>query len=105
MKKITYKDLVDTFMIYNENHGITQQFDDNALNGIIVFKSSNWPDKNYSLEERSYEVSSANKRYLVNMSGNSIFGNCLDGNDLGVRLDWYIDDNTWEIDYCYILEN
>ena len=42
------------------------------------------------------------------MGGYSIFGNCLDGTDQGVRLDWYMaeerDINGWKVEDCYILE-
>lgn len=42
------------------------------------------------------------------MSGYSIFGNCLDGTDQSVRLDYYMaeerDINGWKVEDCYILE-
>lgn len=101
MKKMTYNDLVDTFVIYNENNGITEQFDPRGLKAVIVYKQENW-EKQYPLEQRSYEVISSNKRWLPNMLGNSIYGYCLDETrDQGVRLDWYPD---WKVDYCYLLE-
>jgi len=34
------------------------------------------------------------------MMGCSLFGDCLDGYDLGVRLDYY----NWKIDFCYFVE-
>ena len=52
-------------------------------------------------EPGDYEFTSDNKYFLGNMSGNSIYADCLDGKDLGVRLDWYL--GQWEIDYCYIV--
>jgi hypothetical protein len=42
------------------------------------------------------------------MGGHSIFAACLDGDDQGVRLDWYMaeEGNTggWKVEDCYILE-
>lgn len=64
-----------------------------------MYKQENW-EKPYTEEQRSYEVISSNKYFMPNMLGSSIFGNCLDGTDQGVRLDWY----NWEVDYCYLLE-
>ena len=29
---------------------------------------------------------------------NPIFAECLDGIDVGVRLDWY----DWDVEYCYM---
>ena len=98
MKKITYQELLTAFKKYNREHGIIRQFDGNALYGVVVFKESNF-ETPYSLEERSYKVSSANKRYIDSMCGSSVFGTSLDGSDVGVRLDMY----DWEIDYCYLL--
>ena len=46
---------------------------------------------------------SDNKYFVSNMGGNSIFADSLDGADVGVRLDWYL--NDWKIEYCYILED
>ena len=101
---MTLAELYDVFYEHNRAHNVTHQFDDdNRLFGVIVFKPETWPDKNYTLKERSYRVSSDNKAFIPGMGGNSIYANCLDGVDKGVRLDWYIHDG-WIVDYCY-LEN
>lgn len=98
MEKLTYRDLFIAFKKYNREHGITRQFDGNAIYGVIVYKESNFAEP-YPLEARSYKVSSANKRFIDYMCGSSMFGTSLDGTDDGVRLDLY----DWEIDYCYLL--
>lgn len=67
--------------------------------GVIVYKESNWPVK-YSLESRSYKVSSDNKRFKAFAIANSVFGYSLDGSDMGVRLDMY----NWEVEDCYMLD-
>ena len=41
----------------------------------------------YSKTERTYVISSDNKAFHPNMSGYSVIGNCLDGTDMGVRLE------------------
>lgn len=73
---------------------------------VIVFKEESF-DKSYSELERSYMISRDNKWFKPYALGNSLFGNCLDGKDLGVRLDWYMKDEyrPWLIDYCYIFND
>ena len=106
MKKITFTELCEKFYKHNEENGVTSQFaDKKALVGVVVFKQESWPDakEEYALESRSYALSSDNKFFVPGMGGNSIYADCLDGTDRGVRLDWYLRD--WKIDYCYIKED
>lgn len=72
------------------------------MKGVIVFKSENWPDKDFKLASRSYKVVSDNKFFISGIGGNSIYGSALDGSDNGVRIDWYL--GQWKIDYCYIVK-
>lgn len=82
---------------HNEENGITNQFGDkNPLYFVIVYKQSNFEEE-FSETERSYRVRSDNKLFLSGMLGRSLFGNCLDGKDMGVRLDWY----NWEVERIY----
>jgi hypothetical protein len=72
---------------------------------VIVFTKDSFKEE-YTQEERSYSVRS-NAKYFDNTKiGNSLFGNCLDGKDSGVRLDQYIHalENEWKVEYCYIIE-
>lgn len=64
---------------------------------VIVFKASNWPGKNFSLESRSYRTSSNQWGWDYSKSGNCRMGDCLDGTDIAVRLDYY----NWDIEYWY----
>ena len=78
------------------------------LTGFIVFTEDSFREP-YSLESRTYEVSSNNKAYQPNMGGYSIFGTSLDGSDYGIRLDRYMTAekggaNGWKVDYCYMEE-
>ena len=65
---------------------------------VIVFTKESFQHE-YTLEERSYAFSSDNKWFCPCMCGKSLFANCLDKKDKGVRLDWYF--GEWEIEYCY----
>lgn len=100
MKKYKYSEIADMFYKHNVDNNITSQFGDpNRMTAVVVFKASNWPNADYSLESRSYEFVSDNKRFVPGMGGNSVFANSLDGTD-SIRLDWYL--GQWEIDYCYL---
>lgn len=100
-RHITLGQLDQIFRKHNVDNNVTSQFDDpNALKGVVVFKDKG-ANKGYSLESRSYIFSSDNKYYIAGMGGNSIFAHNLDKTD-NIRLDWYLHDPNWEIDYCYI---
>lgn len=98
MEKLTKAQLFEAFYKFNQEHQEAIQFSETSITGVIVFKASNW-EQPFSLESRSYRVSSANKKFLP-CAGSSIFASNLDGTDLCVRLDWY----NWEVDYCYLEE-
>lgn len=70
---------------------------------VIVFTEDTF-DKPYTELERSYKVNHDCRYFDPSKIANSIFGNCLDGIDIGVRLDHYIYQG-WEIDYCYITKH
>ena len=71
--------------------------------GVIVFSEDNW-DEEYSLESRSYVVSSENRRFKSGAIANSMFGDSLDHSDMGVRLDAYMGDGGWKVEDCYMLD-
>ena len=109
MKKITYSELVSNFIKFNKDNNITSKGNEKKIKGVIVFTEDSW-DKLYTLEERSYEVTSDNKAFILGMLGYSIYGNSLDGGDLGVRLEQYMaaekgGPDGWKVDYCYMLDN
>lgn len=96
VKKITYDELCEIFRKHNE---VVDESDyKQAIKGVVVFKQSNF-DTEYSELSRSYKVSSCNRAFQHGKIANSIFADCLDGTDKGVRLDWY----KWEVEYCYLL--
>lgn len=77
------------------------------LTAHIVFTMDSFK-KEYPLLSRTYAVSSNNKAFRPNMGGYSIFGDSLDGTDLGVRLEGYMAEEGnpggWKVEDCYILE-
>lgn len=74
---------------------------------VIVFTEDSF-NKFFTEEERSYEITSDNKYFNADMNGTSLFGNCLDGKDDGVRLDIYMslpeEKERWEVECCYIVD-
>lgn len=79
------------------------------LTGYIVFTQDSFT-KPYSLESRTYVVSSDNKAFQPNMGGYSIFASALDGTDMGVRLEQYMAEERggkdgWKVERCYMKEH
>lgn len=71
---------------------------------VIVFKPESW-NREYSLEARSYEINHKYSKYFDPFAnGNSLFGSALDGGDNEVRLDIYMSEHGWLVDYCYIID-
>lgn len=68
---------------------------------VVVFKEESF-DKPFTKKERSYEIYHSSKYFQGGKISNELIGNCLDGIDKGVRLDWYL--GEWKVDYCYITE-
>ena len=98
MVKMTYDELRETMFRFNE------EFPNSTLYGVIVFTEDSF-SKPFTETERSYKVSNNNKGFQHGKISNSIYGNCLDGQDLNVRLDWYMyDEKPWKIDYCYLTQ-
>ena len=100
--KMTYGEMGAKFREHERSNPSTH------LTGFIVFTEDSF-DKPYSLESRTYKVSSDNKAYRPNMGGYSIFGWAIDGSDPGVRLERLMaaekgGANGWQVDYCYMEE-
>lgn len=103
--KLTYPQLKAIFKAWeNQNPRPSKH-----LNAYIVFKPESWPGEGYRLTSRTYVVTSDNKAFQPNMGGYSIFGDCLDNRDCGVRLDAYMalekgdPKKGWQVDYCILL--
>ena len=97
-------DYVELKQIFRELKNTAPKED---LTAHIIFTEDSFA-KEYPLLSRTYRFSSDNKAFRPNMGGCSIFADCLDGTDQGVRLDWHMADEGnsggWKVDTCYILE-
>lgn len=107
MKKISYSELASIFHARESANADLPYEQRKHLTGCIVFTEDSFK-KQYSLESRTYEVSSYNKAFIPGMCGYSIFGSALDGSDDGVRLEAYMaaehgGKDGWKVDYCYLL--
>lgn len=100
MEKITLSKIIEKFKDYNTENNVIYGTTPNVpdITAVIVYKQSNFT-KPYSVKERSYRINNrCGKAFFDTVSGSrSIRGDCLDGTDLGVRLDAY----NWDIEYCY----
>ena len=94
MKKMTFKKFKEVMQSYNKSGAV--------VTGVIVFTKDSF-QKEYSELARSYEVRSDAKFFSLGALGNSLYGACLDGMDVGVRLDYYMHDG-WKPEFCYINE-
>lgn len=103
MDKITYQELKQRFRTHEAAYPKTH------LTGFIVFTPESFNEP-YSLESRTYMVSSDNKAFRPNMGGYSIFASSLDKSDPCVRLEQYMaaergGSNGWVVDYCYMADD
>ncbi len=106
MNRISFEELCDIMFKFNDEHNCTQFDKKHILRAVIVFTEDSFTAP-YSEKERSYAVINGNKYFMSYQGGNSLFGDCLDGVDTGVRLDWYMSsecENPWKVDYCYLIE-
>ena len=79
------------------------------LTGYIVFSPASFT-KEYSVESRTYVVSSDNKAFQPNMGGYSIYASAMDGSDPIVRLEQYMaaeygGKDGWQIERCYMMSD
>lgn len=101
MEKITWSQMCERMCSYNHEHGYTRKGNPTDIKAVVVFTGKGMKPGLTEIE-RSYIFSSDNKYFLSDQIGNSIFADCLDKTESGVRIDWYI--HEWEVDYCYIVE-
>lgn len=94
MKKMSFEEFDKLMCEANGN--------EKMLLGAIVFTEDSFIQK-YSEEERTYLVSSFEKHYKAGSISDSLVGDCLDGNDDGVRLDKCMKINGWKPDFCYLI--
>jgi len=103
MEKITYAELAAAF---REHERTRNPKTGDHLHGAIVFTEDSFTAP-YSLEARTYLLSSNNKAYIPHMGGYSIYASAADGSDPMVRLEGYMAEERggpdgWKVDYCYL---
>ena len=94
MKKMSFEEFDKLMCEANGN--------EEMLLGAIVFTEDSFVQK-YSEEERTYLVSSFEKHYKAGSTSDSLVGDCLDGNDDGVRLDKCMKLDGWKPEFCYLI--
>lgn len=105
MKKITWNEFCEAMRKFNDDHGYTTKGNKERLKGVVVFTKDSF-SRPFTEKERSYQTDNDEKAFLPNQCSNSIFADCLDGKDLGVRLDWYMHgEKPWKVEYCYLIED
>ena len=77
------------------------------LTGYIVFSPASFA-REYSLESRTYAVSSDNNAFWSKVGSRSIFASALDGSDPHVRPDCFMaaeqgGPDGWQIERCYMM--
>lgn len=95
IKRITLENLYVLMRDFNTAHPELNETP--VKSAIIVYKQSNFKIQ-YSLRDHSYRVFNSNRAFQKGKISNSLFGDCLDQKDIGVRLDL----TGWEVEYCYI---
>ena len=112
LNRAIYAEPVEVDMTYQEMKKHFQEVEkeyDGHVTGYIVFSQDSFT-KPYSLESRTYVVSSDNKAFQPNKGGYSIFAEALDGTDRGVRLEQYMADefggkDGWKVERCYMKDD
>ena len=109
LNRAIYAEPIEVDMTYQEmkNHfrEVEKEYGEH-ITGYIVFSQDSFT-KPYSLESRTYVVSSDNKAFQPNKGGYSIFAEALDGTDRGVRLEQYMAEefggkDGWKVERCYM---
>lgn len=112
LNRAIYAEPVEVDMTYQEMKKHFQEVEKEYgghVTGYIVFSQDSFT-KPYSLESRTYVVSSDNKAFQPNKGGYSIFAEALDGTDCGVRLEQYMAEefggkDGWKVERCYMKDD
>lgn len=86
-------DIIALFREYNRTVGANAR----PLTAYIVYDASNWNEP-YNETSRTYAVNSWSNIFFEGKTSTSLFGDCLDMTESGVRLDWY----NWKREKCYL---
>lgn len=96
-----YKELRDILCAAASEHKTIEAF--------VTFSQDSFSEKTYSQTERTYLFTSNEKAFSANACGYSIFGDCMNGSEFGVRLEQYMADekggrNGWKTENCGIVK-
>lgn len=88
---------------FNKAHGIEDKSwsPERPICVMVAVISKESFSREYSETQRSYRFNNYNKAFLP-MCSSSIFSNCLDNLDMGVRLDIYVRGGDWKVERVYV---
>lgn len=99
-KRMSWQELYRYMVEFNEKHNITCKGFGPKVTAVAVITEDSF-DAEYTEEQRSYRFTNHNKAFIPSNLSRSIFADCLDGTEMGIRLDWYLGDR-WIVEYAYI---
>lgn len=102
--RMTWQEAVQYLIEFNKKHDIHTKGSKPATCVMVAVITKDSFRKEYTLKERSYAFTNHNKFFIPENLGNSIFADCLDGKDVGIRLEQHIRTLDWNVEYCYIKE-
>lgn len=102
--RMTWEEAVRYLTEFNQKHNITTKGGGPQTCTMVAVITKDSFGKEYTVEERSYAFTNHNKFFIPSNIGNSIFADCLDGKDIGIRLEQYVCNLNWNVEYCYIKE-
>ena len=102
--RMTWNEAVEYLTEFNKKHDIHTKGGKPATCVMVAVITKDSFRKEYTLKERSYAFTNHNKFFIPENLGNSIFADCLDGKDVGIRLEQHIRTLDWNVEYCYIKE-
>lgn len=99
-KRMSWQELCQYLVAFNEKHNITCKGSGPKVTAVVVISEDSFYAP-YTEKERSYRFTNHNKAFIPSNLSRSIFADCLDDKEVGIRLDWYLGD-AWKVEYAYI---
>jgi len=98
-----WRDACRHMIEFNKAHGIEDKSwsPDSPTCVMVAVIAKESFSREYSETSRSYRFSNYNKAFLP-MCSSSIFSDCLDNHDPGVRLDMYVRGGDWKVERVYV---
>ena len=99
-KRMSGQELCQYMVAFNEKHNITCKGFGPKVTAVAVISEDSFYAP-YTEKERSYRFTNHNKAFIPSNASRSIFADCLDDKEVGIRLDWYLGE-SWKVEYAYI---